>query len=133
MRTRRRTRTLPRVTAIWDRGPSDEVRRIDGGLFLVDTNGDYAPVQLRDEEQDGWDTFVANTAKLTSAGQINDRITLVGSSPMLSEEGRQDRIQCLLDRWQELFGDAKFVVDDQERPGSTPLERVINETKQRRL
>ena len=109
---RRRRRTLPSVDAIADRQPSDIVARRNGRLYLVDTNGAFAPVEIRDEETEGWPKFQENVAKMTRADEINRSWLALLQHPWITEEGRQLRIALLRQRWRELFGDAMFVVND---------------------
>ena len=109
---RRRRRTLPSVDAIADRQPSDIVERRNGRLYLVDTNGAFAPVEIRDEETEGWPKFQENVAKMTRADEINRPWRALLQDHWITEEGRQMRIDLLRQRWRELFGDAMFVVDD---------------------
>ena len=107
-----RKQRLPTVEAIADRQPTDRLERRDDHLYLVDTNGYFAAVEVRDEETEGWPTFQANTQKMARAEEINRAFRAVALTSVLTEEGREMRLNALRDRWRELFGDAKFVVED---------------------
>lgn len=111
MPRRRRQRLLP-VENISDRQPTDRLERCDGRLYLVDTNGYFAAVEVRDEETEGWPTFQANTQKMVRAEEINRWFRIVALTSVLTEEGREMRLNALRARWRDLFGDAKFVVED---------------------
>ena len=111
MPRRRRQRLLP-VEAIADRQPSDRLERRDGRLYLVDTNGDFAAVEVQDQETEGWPTFQANTQKMVRAEEINRWFRVVALTASLADEGREVRLNALRSRWRELFGDANFVVED---------------------
>lgn len=107
----RKPRLLP-VEAIADRQPSDRLERRDGRLYLVDGNGYFAPVEVRDEETEGWPAFQANTRKMLRAEEINRAFRAVALTGSLTDEGRAVRLNALRARWRELFGDANFVVED---------------------
>ena len=112
---RRRPRQLPRINQISDRRSTDQVERRDGPSgegFLVDTQGFYAPVQVVDEETEGWPTFKESVSKMTRAAEINRAWLPLLHYQGITEEGRQQRLILLRDRWRELFGTALFVVDD---------------------
>ena len=111
MPRRRRQRLLP-VESISDRQPNDRVERRDGRLYVVDTNGFFAPVEVRDDETAGWPTFQANTQKTFRAEELNRAFRAVALTSVLTEEGREMRLNALRARWRALFGDAKFVVED---------------------
>lgn len=108
---RRRQPLLP-VEAIADRQSTDRLERGDGRLYLVDTNGSFAPVEVRDDETEGWPTFQANTKKMVRAEEVNRWFRIVALTASLTHKGREMRLTALRARWRELFGDAKFVVED---------------------
>ena len=105
-------RRLPSVESISDRQYTDRLERRDGRLYLVDANGAYAPVEVRDDETEGWPKFQENVAKLTRADDINRWFRMVALTGALTEAGREMRLNALRARWQELFGAAMFVVED---------------------
>lgn len=109
---RRRRQALPPVEAIADRQPTDRLERRDGRLYLVDTNGYFAPVEVRDDETEGWSTFQANTQKMARAEEVNRAFRAVALTSVLTDQGREARLRVLRIRWRELFGDANFVVED---------------------
>ena len=109
---RRRKQLLLPVEAIADRQPTDRLERRDGRLYLVDTKGYFAAVEVRDDETAGWPTFQANTQKMLRAEEINRVVRMVALTGSLTDEGREMRLNALRARWRELFGDANFVVED---------------------
>jgi hypothetical protein len=109
---RRRKQPLLPVEAIADRQSTDRLERRDGRLYLVDTKGYFAAVEVRDDETAGWPTFQANTQKMLRAEEINRVVRMVALTGALTDEGREMRLNALRARWRELFCDAMFVVDD---------------------
>ena len=111
MPRRIKQRLLP-VEAIADRQSTDRLERRDGRLYLVDTKGYFAAVEVRDDETAGWPTFQANTQKMLRAEEINRVVRMVALPGSLPAEGREIRLNALRARWRELFGDSNFVVED---------------------
>ena len=111
MPRRRKQRLLP-VESIADRQPTDRLERRDGHVYLVDTNGLFAPVEVRDDETEGWPAFQSNIQKIARAEELNRAFRAVVLTAVLSDEGREMRLNALRARWRELFGDANFVVED---------------------
>lgn len=111
-KTNHRSGELPKVEQIADRAVQyDRVERLDGRLYLVDTRGLYAPVEVRDEETKGLPEFEENIRRLASADSVNLARAAVAAYPWMTEEGKEIRDALLSARWRELFGDALFVID----------------------
>ena len=108
----RRKPRLPRVEEIADRQLYDRVERREGGLYLVDTRGLLADVEVRNEEASSLARFEENMDGLTKAWQVNALRVLVRNYHWMSKEGKQDRLEALNRRWRALYGDADFVVDE---------------------
>ena len=66
----RSRRALPRIQDISDRQPTDKVVRRDGKLWLVDTNGAYADLELLDSETTDYPTFQANARLIATAPEL---------------------------------------------------------------
>lgn len=111
MPRRHKQRLLP-VEAIADRQATDRLERRDGRLYLVDTNGYFAGVEVQDQETEGWPIFQANVQKMARAEELNRWFRIVALTGALTDVGRQMRLNALRARWRELFGDANFVVED---------------------
>ena len=104
---------LPRINQIADRNQSYErVERKNDRLYLVDTRGLLADVEVLDEETEGWHEFQEYVARMTRTEQINRARLAIRHEPWMTFEAKQVRDDLLRARWRELFGDAMFVVDD---------------------
>ncbi len=129
--TTRRKRRLPRIVDLADTQPTDRVERRDGGVFVVDGNGSYAPVRVEDEEgmdllgQRRWRTFVAG---MESIARVRWHIFTQRAAP-ISAETLAFRVGVLLERdreiWRAKYGEGVMfaVVDESEEPWS--LEKEI--------
>ena len=114
MSTKRRRRSqLPRISQISDRDPAhDRLERKEGRLYLVDTRGVLADVEVLDEETEGWPLFQENVARMTRASEINRARQALRLEPWMTYEAKKIRDDLLRTRWEFLFGDAAFVVDN---------------------
>jgi len=106
-----RERLLPPQAHAYFDPARDRVERRNGRLYIVDTKGEYAPVEVLDQETPGLPIFQANVQKMTRANEIATWWFRVKADPYLSDQGKQERGAILRARWRELFGDAVFVVD----------------------
>ena len=103
---------LSKVEEIADRQEMfDKLERRNGRVYLVDLREVLAPVEVRDEETEGWGKFQRNTQAMTTASEINRAYWAIWHYPWLTDEGRAARIQLLRARWRQLFAESNFVVD----------------------
>ena len=110
--SRRRRRGLLTVEQVSDRSERyDRVQRIDGKLYLVDTRGPLAPLEVRDDETEQLPEFQDNIKKLWTANEVNMARRAIACYPWLSREGKEARDALLSARWREIFGDELFVID----------------------
>ena len=110
--SRRRRRDLLAVEQVSDRCEQyDRVQRIDGKLYLADTRGLFAPLEVRDDEAEQLPAFRENLKKLRTANEVNMARRAVACYPWISQEGKEARDALLSARWREIFGDELFVID----------------------
>lgn len=80
----------------------DEVRRHGHLVFVVDTQGQYAPREVRPDEIAYMDKFHENTRKQTDVGKIREAMVHVSGTPYMSREGKEERIAALKARSREI-------------------------------
>ena len=80
----------------------DEVRRHGHRVFVVDTEGQYAPREVRPDEIAHMDRFHENAKKQTDMGKIHHAMMHVSGTPYLSREGKEERIAALKARGREI-------------------------------
>ena len=98
-------------------------------IFAIDPSGNYAPVEVRPDELTGWPTFLANVAKETSPVRLAESAQRIRGAWVLTEEGRNDRIDLIRRRITTLSGHATFTVfsstPDPEERKENPTGSVI--------
>lgn len=113
MTRRRKGKLLPPENISDFRLGIDRLERREGRLYVVDGQGLLADLEVKDRETtEALERFRQNVAKMTTAGDLSACGQRVRFTALLSREGKVERLEVLSTRWRELFGDAKFVVEE---------------------
>lgn len=125
-----RSKRLPSVEHLPFLQPTDRVERRDGRLYVLDTEGFYAPIEVLDEETMDLEALAAYRARVQEIDSLERcrwHILTVANYAAMSREARLQRLGILRGRyrefWRARYGDAMFaVVDQPEEPWSLVKE-----------